>query len=48
MGMVHGVLRQCQPDSEYAALCATVLHSCDEYQKLKAGLKSKGLWTQQL
>lgn len=48
MGSVNGILRQCQPDSEYAAICATVLHSCDEYQKLKTGLLSKGLWTQQL
>lgn len=48
MGSVCGVLRQCQPNSEYAALCATVLHSCDEYQKLKSGLQSNGLWTQQM
>ena len=48
IGAVHGTLRQCQPDSEYAAICATVLHSCDEYQKLKAGLQNKGLWTQQM
>lgn len=47
-GAVHETLRQCQPESEYAALCATVLHSCDEYQKLKAGLQGNGLWTQQM
>lgn len=47
-GAVHETLRQCQPESEYAALCATVLHSCDEYQKLKEGLQSGGLWTQQM
>ncbi len=48
MGATHGILRLCQPDSEYAAICATVLHSCDEYQKLKLELQSNGLWTQQL
>lgn len=45
---VYGTIKLCQPDSEYAALCATVLHSCDEYQKLKDGMKTNGLWTQQL
>lgn len=48
LGALHGIMRQCQPNSEYAALCATVLHSCDEYQKLKTDLKSNGLWNQQL
>lgn len=48
MGAVHETLLLCQPESEYAALCATVLHSCEEYQKLKAGLQSNGLWTQLL
>lgn len=48
MGAVHEILRQCQPESEYAALCATVLHSCDEYQKLKADLKKYDLWTEDL
>lgn len=48
IGAIHGVLLQCQPNSEYAALCATVLHSCEEYQKLKTGLKRNGLWNQQL
>jgi uncharacterized protein (TIGR02646 family) len=48
MGAVYETLRQCQPESEYAALCATVLHSCDEYQILKSGLQQTGLWTQKL
>lgn len=48
IGAVYETLRQCQPESEYAALCATVLHSCDEYQNLKSGLQGNGLWTQQL
>lgn len=48
VGALYGILRQCQPDSEYAALCATVLHSCDEYQKLKLGMQSNELWNQSL
>ena len=47
-GAVYETLRQCQPESEYSALCASVLHSCDEYQQLKTGLKSNGLWSQQM
>lgn len=45
---VYATIKLCQPESEYAALCATVLHSCDEYKKLKDGMHKNGLWTQQL
>lgn len=38
------MLRQCQPDSEYAALCSTVLHSNDEYLQIKTNLINEGLW----
>lgn len=48
IGAVLGIIRQCIPDSEYSALCATVLHSCDEYQKLKSGLMKNALWTPEL
>lgn len=45
---VSKMLQQCQPESEYAALCATVLHSSDDYRQIKTGLKSDGLWSQEM
>ena len=42
---LNKMLQQCQPESEYAALCATVLHSSDDYRQIKIGLKSDGLWS---
>lgn len=48
LGSVINIIRQCLPESEYSALCATVLHSCDEYQKLKTDMRNCGLWTQDL
>lgn len=39
------MLRQCQPESEYASTCATVLHSSDDYIQLKTSLKQDGLWS---
>lgn len=48
VGAVINTIRQCMPESEYSALCATVLHSCDEYQKLKIGMQKCGLWTPEL
>lgn len=44
-GAVHELMRQCLPDSEYSALCATVLHTCVEYEQLKQGMISAGIWT---
>lgn len=48
VGAVVNTIRQCMPESEYSALCATVLHSCDEYQKLKNEMQKCGLWTKEL
>ena len=48
IGAVTNIIRQCLPESEYSALCATVLHSCEEYKKLKAGMQSCRLWTQKI
>lgn len=48
VGAVINTIRQCLPESEYAALCATVLHSCNEYKELKESLKECGLWSQVL
>lgn len=45
---VYKMLRMCQPECEYAALCATVLHSSDEYLELKSDLIADGLWNQEL
>lgn len=45
---VINIIRQCLPESEYSALCATILHSCDEYLKLKIGMQNSGLWIQEL
>lgn len=48
IGTVINIIRQCLPESEYSALCATILHSCDEYQKLKIEMQNCGLWIQEL
>ncbi len=45
VGAVTNIIRQCLPESEYSALCATVLHSCEEYRKLKVGMQECDLWT---
>lgn len=42
------MLRECQPDSEYSALCATVMHSNVIYQKLKEDLKADGIWDDEM
>lgn len=46
--IVTNIIHLCLPESEYSALCATILHSCDEYQKLKLGMQDCGLWEQEL
>ena len=48
IGAVTNIMRQCLPESQYAALCATVLHSCDEYHSLKVGMQENSLWTQDM
>jgi len=45
VGAVTNIIRQCLPENEYSALCATVLHSCEEYKKLKVGMQKCDLWT---
>lgn len=45
LSLLGEILRQCQPESEYSALCATVLHTNDVYMYLKSILQSDGLWT---
>ena len=48
LSSLYDMLRQCQPESEYAALCATVLHSSDDYQDLKNDLQNEGIWNLEL
>ena len=48
LSSLYDMLRQCQPESEYAALCATVLHSSDDYLDLKNDLKNEGIWSQEM
>lgn len=45
VGRLVATMQLCLPESEYSAACATVLHSCDEYQQLKEGMKANGIWT---
>ena len=44
LNVLSEMLRQCQPDREYSALCSTVLHSNDEYLQIKQNLINDGLW----
>ncbi len=44
LSVLAEMLKLCQPESEYAALCSTVLHSSDEYLQVKSKLRSEGLW----
>lgn len=48
VGAVTDIIRQCLPESEYSSICATVLHSCEEYNKLKDGMKKNGIWNEKL
>ncbi len=48
VSFVCQILSMCQPECEYAALCATVLHSSDDYQELKSNLMVDGLWSQKM
>lgn len=48
IGAVVNLMRQCLPKSEYSALCATVLHSCEEYRNLKQKMKDSNLWNQNM
>lgn len=45
---IYKMLRQCQPESEYSAICATVLHSSEDYYQLKKEIKAEGLWNQEM
>ena len=45
LSVLNEILRQCQPESEYSALCSTVLHTNAVYLNIRSNLKSEGLWT---
>jgi hypothetical protein len=44
LNVLSNMLLQCQPDSEYSALCSTVLHSNNEYLQIKQNLIDEELW----
>jgi 5-methylcytosine-specific restriction endonuclease McrA len=48
LGCVEGLLLQCQPESEYSATAATVLHDNSEYLELIGNMRHGGLWTPEL
>ncbi len=48
VAQVSEMLRLCQPESEYSATCATVLHTSSEYLKLKNSLKHANIWNQEM
>ena len=39
------MLLECQPNSDYSATCATILHSNEVYQEIKELTEVLGLWT---
>lgn len=45
MNMVEAVLGECQKTAPHAAVSATVLHSSEDYAKLKETLIALSLWT---
>lgn len=47
-GRLASTMQLCLPNSEYSAACATILHSCAEYQHLREIMKSNDLWTDTL
>ena len=41
------MLLECQPDSDYSATCATILHSNEVYQEIKDSMEVLGLWNEE-
>jgi hypothetical protein len=48
LNCIEAVLRECQPKSNYAGTCATVLHSNQEYKTLKAEMEHLNIWNDEL
>lgn len=45
---LKGTLKECQPDSEFAATSATFLHRNEQYVNICASLREEGLWDDEL
>ncbi len=45
VNMLEELLKECQPDSIYAATCSTILHSDEDYIKIRDEMKILNLWT---
>lgn len=48
LGIIEGLLIECQPSAEYAATAASVLHSSKIYQHVTAKMRKHGVWTAEL
>lgn len=48
VGIVEGILEECQPNSSYSASTSTILKSDEKFSELVAALKQEGLWTDDL
>lgn len=46
--MVTGILNECQPKSIYSATCATILHSSDDFAKVKEEMVGFGIWSSEM
>lgn len=47
LSLLVNMLRQCQPESDYSALCSTVLHSNNTFLIIRDNLRADGLWTEE-
>lgn len=48
VGLIRGVLRECQEGAIFSAISSTIVHSSDEYQKLYARMLQLNLWEDSL
>ena len=45
---MEAILKECQPQSNYAGTCATVLHSNQEYKTIKEEMHHLNIWNDEL
>ncbi|ATA91360.1 HNH endonuclease [Capnocytophaga canimorsus] len=43
--MIEEVLKSCQVDREYSAVCSTILHKDKDYKNIKNEMENLGLWS---
>ena len=48
IGLIRGILKECQGTAIFSAISSTKVHSSDEYQKLHAGMLHLKLWEDSL